>query len=151
MLKAWGVKGRDGSRSKGLAAHSPLQQRLWLKGMKSTHTPADSQCFLQGSWVWWHWGSLCQWAKAEPFNHGLPQGVLPWAGQHNITCYLKLAACVWPFYLPCPPLALCFSRDTLLILKQEPHLKHAPVTVLPVVLFFFNIRKGKLLFWMTVA
>lgn len=125
MLKAWGVKGTDVSWRKGIAAHSPLQQRLWLKGTEKHSHTCRQQALLAGQQSMVAlWVNLCQPAKEEPFNYGLPQAALPYAGQPNFICYLKLAVLVGPFYLPCPPLALCFSRDALLILEQEPHLKH---------------------------
>lgn len=62
--------------------------------------------------------------RAMGSNYGVPQAAPPYAGQ-QVTCYLKLAVFVGVFYLPCPPLALCFSRDGLLTLQQEADLKHA--------------------------
>lgn len=90
----------DVSQSKGIAARSPLQQRLWLQGTaKHLHAHRQQALLAWQQSIVALWVNLCQWAKEEPFKYGLPQAALPYTGQPNVTRYLKLPVFVGAFLL----------------------------------------------------
>lgn len=66
MLKACRVKGMDVSWSKKISGCSPLQWRLWLKGMEKHPCTHRQQVLLAEQQIFGAQRvNLCHWAKAD--------------------------------------------------------------------------------------